>query len=404
MQIINFDKMIKRKIALIFTIYISILTYGQIEKIDTTNGVTNETFSIDFKGLKQGEYKLKYKNRLQVEGSYSDGLKNGKWIYQPDKYFKLIGFYKSDKKDSIWSCYFYDTKYSTQNYITGEKRSYYPSGKLRTQGDSIDGKYQFIEYSKRGKIVKKVLSDSIFTDRKEFDKKGNLVEHIISKGRFPFEIIKTTETDKQLVYGGDISNGNGLLQSKIRSYKTGELYLSEKLILSDSRPNGKFEKFNEEGKVLVSGQYQDSYMISDWIKYDSKTFEVDTIISYSLGDSIENDFDNKLGTMADEVFIIVENMPAFNGESYNEFRKFIGNNLQYPKEAAEMSIQGRVFVQFAIDWNGKLVDAKIVRGVDPLLDNEALRVVNLSPYWRPGMQRGVPVKVQFTFPISFMLD
>lgn len=396
--------MIKKTIAFISTILIPVMVFGQLERIDTTNRVTREIYYLDKNGLKQGEYKFQYKNRNQVIGTYIDNLKNGKWIYQPDNDFRLVGYYKSDNKDSVWNCYFNETKYSTQNYITGERRSYYTNGKLRTQGDSINGKYHFIEYSKKGKIIKKVESDSIFTDRKEFDKKGNIIEHIISKNGFPYEIIKTTETDRQLVYGGDISKGSGKLQSKIRSYKTGELYLSETIVLTNSKPNGKYEKFNEEGKRLVSGQYKNGYMIDDWMKYDSKTFELDTILHYSLKDSIENDEDNKLGIMTGEIFIIVEDMPAFNGESYNEFRKFIGSNLEYPKEAAEMSIQGRVFVQFAIDWYGKVVDAKIVRGIDPLLDNEALRVVNLSPYWRPGMQRGVPVKVQFTFPISFMLN
>ena len=172
------------------------------------------------------------------------------------------------------------------------------------------------------------------------------------------------------------------------SYKTGELYVDESIVLKDSKPNGKYEKLNEEGKVLVSGKYQNGYMVDDWTIYDSKTLELDTVLHYSIHDSIENDKNNKLGFMTGKVNIIVEDMPEFNGESFNEFRNFIASNLKYPEEAADMSIQGTVFVQFAIDLNGKVVDAKITKGVDPLLDNEALRVVNLSPYWRPGMQKG----------------
>ncbi len=107
---------------------------------------------------------------------------------------------------------------------------------------------------------------------------------------------------------------------------------------------------------------------------------------------------------AEEVFVIVEDMPSFRGEGQDGFRKFIAQNLQYPEIAAENGISGRVFVQFAVNSAGKVVDAKVVRGVDPALDKEALRVVNSSPQWEPGKQRGKAVKVQFTFPINFVLQ
>ncbi|NJO90546.1 MAG: energy transducer TonB [Chloroflexia bacterium] len=72
--------------------------------------------------------------------------------------------------------------------------------------------------------------------------------------------------------------------------------------------------------------------------------------------------------------------------------------------AAENGIQGKVFVQFSVNNIGELEDIKIVKGVHDLLDKEALRVVNLSPYWEPGFQFAIPVKVQFTFPITFALQ
>ena len=106
----------------------------------------------------------------------------------------------------------------------------------------------------------------------------------------------------------------------------------------------------------------------------------------------------------EEVFIIVEDMPKFQGGDQNAFRKWIQENLRYPEIAAENGISGKVFVQFAVNSKGLVVDAKVMRGVDPALDKEALRVVNSSPKWEPGKQRGKPVKVQFTFPIVFVLQ
>jgi len=106
----------------------------------------------------------------------------------------------------------------------------------------------------------------------------------------------------------------------------------------------------------------------------------------------------------EEVFVIVEDMPSFRGEGQDGFRKYIAQNLNYPEIAAENGISGRVFVQFAVNSSGNVVDAVVVRGVDPALDKEALRVVNSSPKWAPGKQRGKAVKVQFTFPINFVLQ
>jgi protein TonB len=106
----------------------------------------------------------------------------------------------------------------------------------------------------------------------------------------------------------------------------------------------------------------------------------------------------------EEVFIIVEDMPKFQGGDQNAFRRWIQENLRYPEIAAENGISGKVFVQFAVNSKGHVVDAKVMRGVDPALDKEALRVVNSSPRWEPGKQRGKPVKVQFTFPIVFVLQ
>lgn len=107
----------------------------------------------------------------------------------------------------------------------------------------------------------------------------------------------------------------------------------------------------------------------------------------------------------EQIFYIVEDMPTFNGgDPAIEFRKYISQNLEYPEIAAENGISGRVIVQFAVNAQGKVVDAAIVRSVDPALDKEAIRVVMASPPWTPGKQRGKAVKVLFTFPINFVLQ
>jgi protein TonB len=104
-----------------------------------------------------------------------------------------------------------------------------------------------------------------------------------------------------------------------------------------------------------------------------------------------------------QVFYIVEDMPEFPGGEL-ALRKFIANAIKYPVIAQENGIQGKVYVNFVVDKDGSITNAKISRGVDSSLDKEALRVVNSLPKWKPGMQRGKPVRVSYTVPISFVLQ
>ncbi len=105
-----------------------------------------------------------------------------------------------------------------------------------------------------------------------------------------------------------------------------------------------------------------------------------------------------------EIFFIVEEMPGFQDGGQDAFRDYISKNLRYPETARENNIEGRVFVQFMVKADGSVDEAKILRGVDPDLDEEALRVVRSSPKWTPGRQRGQAVNVAFTFPINFVLN
>ncbi len=115
-------------------------------------------------------------------------------------------------------------------------------------------------------------------------------------------------------------------------------------------------------------------------------------------------FDEEEEVAEEEVFFIVEDMPSFQGKGQEGFRQWIAKNLRYPEIAAENGISGKVYVQFAVNSKGQVVDGVVVRGVDPALDKEAVRVVMASPKWAPGKQRGKSVKVQFTFPINFVLQ
>ena len=109
------------------------------------------------------------------------------------------------------------------------------------------------------------------------------------------------------------------------------------------------------------------------------------------------------GAEAEEVFEVVEQMPEFPGGTA-ELMKYLSQNLKYPKEAEAAKEEGRVIVNFVVETDGRVTDARVVKGVSPLLDAEALRVVQIMPAWTPGRQNGEAVRVKYTVPFTFRLQ
>lgn len=94
-------------------------------------------------------------------------------------------------------------------------------------------------------------------------------------------------------------------------------------------------------------------------------------------------------------------MPEFPGGGMPKLMEFLNDNLQYNKATNGNGIKKRVIIQVVIDKDGSVTQPIILRGANPVLDKEVLRVVNLMPKWKPGRQHEVPVKVRFTFPVTF---
>ena len=158
--------------------------------------------------------------------------------------------------------------------------------------------------------------------------------------------------------------------------------------------------------------------LDDKLKIAGEPDDLDRIKNLMAGSrefSIETDYEGnlllvkkeaaipKMLDSEEQIFFIVEDMPEFPGGEM-ELRKFIANNIEYPAAAQENGVQGRVYVTFVVDKNGEVANARIARGVDPSLDQEALRVVNSLPRWTPGKQRSQAVNVSYTVPIHFALQ
>ena len=106
---------------------------------------------------------------------------------------------------------------------------------------------------------------------------------------------------------------------------------------------------------------------------------------------------------AQQIFTIVENQPEPEG-GMTAFYKYVGENLKYPNLARRNNIEGRVFVKFVVERDGSLTDVQVLKGIGGGCDEEAVRVIQSAPKWKPGKQRGRPVRVQMILPIVFKLE
>ncbi|RLD87899.1 MAG: energy transducer TonB [Bacteroidetes bacterium] len=104
-----------------------------------------------------------------------------------------------------------------------------------------------------------------------------------------------------------------------------------------------------------------------------------------------------------QVFQVVENMPEYPG-GRGALMKYLATNIKYPPYAKEAGIQGRVFINFVVETDGSITAVKVLRGIGGGCDEEAIRVVKNMPKWKPGMQRGKPVRVSFNLPVKFTLQ
>lgn len=152
-----------------------------------------------------------------------------------------------------------------------------------------------------------------------------------------------------------------------------------------------------------SSEKAKSVLLLSFIEEKEKTIEGNDKIKTDSNKNKTNTFENE------DTYVIVEQMPYFGGEenrekSSNLFREFLAKNIIYPEEAKAKKIKGRVYVSFTVDKEGYIKSAKVIRGVHPALDQEALRVILSSPRWEPGKEKGKPVNVTYTMPIIFELN
>lgn len=173
--------------------------------------------------------------------------------------------------------------------------------------------------------------------------------------------------------------------------RTSDSVVVSRMQYNNGVPVGHWIRCDIDGNMLIEIDYDE--VMCKQLTYLAQDGKMEDIVKDIKVDSSEK---------KSEVFTIVEEMPEFSGgqmEMYN----YLAKNIIYPKYAKDNGIQGTVYMSFIILESGSIDEVCVMRSASPLLDLEAIRVVKNMPQWKPGVQRGKPVKVSFLLPLKFAL-
>lgn len=210
---------------------------------------------------------------------------------------------------------------------------------------------------------------------------------------------------------GEFSQGLQPVQvsGKVLDAKSGEP-LSGAAVIIEGTTEGTIT--DESGKYIIEISGNEQLLVFSFVGYETIHIKADRQeINVNMKRKVYEIPEGKSTRITDErseqtdeeLFFLVEEMPSFQGRTAEAFREYLQDNLIYPEEAKESHITGRVYVQMIVNSKGEVTNVEVVRSASPVLNAEAIRVVESSPLWKPGSQRGIPVAVQFTVPIDFNL-
>jgi periplasmic protein TonB len=156
-------------------------------------------------------------------------------------------------------------------------------------------------------------------------------------------------------------------------------------------------------------KYVPPVVVDSLLPLEKSPLSTDEYLNQTVNDKVDvtgtgkgdNQMSGQNGTETDEPFVLVEVMPSFRGGGLEKFRLWIQNRTTYPKAAVDKKIRGKVLLTFIVEKDGSVSNVTVVKGVDPLLDDEAVKAISESPKWTPGLQRGEPVRVRYSIPLNF---
>ena len=248
------------------------------------------------------------------------------------------------------------------------------------------------------RTTKEMAKDVIEAVEENLASNSTTPEMEVATEAIPVETpISQQDKDKLVTYKGKVVDKDGKPVEGAELLIDGSHKLpQDQSFVTDKNGNFSFMAF-ENAHIGVIWNKNDKYMLKG-IRYDQKER---TNLKIVMDDQWQNPPSNDPNN---PVFEVVEIMPEFPDGGMSGLMQFLSKNIQYPINAQKNHTQGRVTVQFVVNTDGSISEPKIIRGVDPDLDGEAIRVISLMPKWKPGMQKGQPVRVKYTVPVMFRLS
>ncbi len=248
------------------------------------------------------------------------------------------------------------------------------------------------------RTTKEMAKDVIEAVEENLASNSTTPEMEVATEAIPVETpISQQDKDKLVTYKGKVVDKDGKPVEGAELLIDGSHKLpQDQSFVTDKNGNFSFTAF-ENAHIGVIWNKNDKYMLKG-IRYDQKER---TNLKIVMDDQWQNPPSNDPNN---PVFEVVEIMPEFPDGGMSGLMQFLSKNIQYPINAQKNHTQGRVTVQFVVNKDGSISEPKIIRGVDPDLDGEAIRVISLMPKWKPGMQKGQPVRVKYTVPVMFRLS
>lgn len=328
----------------------------------------------------------------------------------PNGQIKLLGELLDDKKNGEWKEY-YETGeiLKVSNYKEGkflDSKSYYKNGTLRSESEKVGEEILFKSYYETGELFEeRIMFNGYF---KEFNKTGVLrVKSNYEDGCLSgtwIQFYDTGEKEWEVNYIDGYKEGN-----YVHYYKNGKV--KEEGSLSDNLKEGKEKRYNEQGFLVWEGYYQKDTLSKKWKKYNSLGKKIKSV-KYVNGQTIDN-----------EEELISTNIPngvISTAVIHPECIELIGNKAikkctsekitrhisrKFNTDlAGDLQLVGRqkVIVNFEIDEQGYVIGVR-AKAPHPDLEDEAIRVVELLPQFKPGTKRGKPMELAFSIPVIFQI-
>lgn len=204
------------------------------------------------------------------------------------------------------------------------------------------------------------------------------------------------DKDKLVVYKGKVVDKDGKPVERAEFFIDGMYKLpQDQSFVTDKNGNFSFKAFKSTPMIVV--WEKDGKQMAVQVPAETQNIsDMKIVMNREWLNPPVDDPDNP-------VFEVVESMPEFPGGGMTAMMQFLSKNIKYPVNAQKNGTQGRVTVQFIVNADGSISNIGIIRGVDPELDGEAVRVISTMPNWKPGTQKGKPVRVKYTVPVMFRL-